>query len=101
MGGGDGAGLGSISIVMLLILMVSDVGFRIVMYVLGWLQVWNSVRSATIRGEDGIDRWDFVIPPCMRQCRVCALILGVLFLFRVSILGLLCGGWGFGVCVFV
>ena len=35
------------------------------MYVLGWLQVWNSVRSATIRGEDGIDRWDFVIPPGM------------------------------------
>ena len=23
------------------------------------------VRSAIIKGEDGMDRWDFVMPPCM------------------------------------
>ena len=65
MGGGNGVGLGLISIDRPLILTVIDVGFRIVIYVLGWLQVWYLVRSATIRGEDGIERWDFVIPSCM------------------------------------
>ena len=65
MGGGVGIGLGLISMDRLQILTIVDVGFRIVMYVLEWLLVWYSVRSATIRGEDGIDRWDFVIPPCM------------------------------------
>ena len=40
----------------LLMVILFAVGFRIVMYVLGWVLVWYLVRSAIIRGEDGIDR---------------------------------------------
>ena len=56
MGGGWGLGVGSCFICMLLMVICLVVGFRIVMYVRGWVPVWCLVRSAIIRGEDGIDR---------------------------------------------
>ena len=55
-GGGRGVGLGLYFICRLVMVILSAVGFRIVMYVLGWVLVWNLVRSAIIKGEDGIDR---------------------------------------------
>ena len=56
MGGGREVGVGLYFICRLLIVILLAVGFRIVMYILGWVPVWYLVRSAIIRGEDGIDR---------------------------------------------
>ena len=55
-GGGREVGVGLYFICRLLIVILLAVGFRIVMYILGWVPVWYLVRSAIIRGEDGIDR---------------------------------------------
>ena len=53
MGGGRGLGVGLYFICMLLMVIRLVVGFRIVMYVRGWVPVWCLVRSAIIRGRMG------------------------------------------------